>query len=65
MVSTATISQYLEGLDFPATKQEMIDYAEDRNAPPDVLDTLSNLPEPSGGKFYSMADVWDAVGEIE
>ena len=65
MVSTATVAQYLEGLDFPASKQEIIDYAEERNAPPDVLDALSRMPEPRDGKYYSMASVWDAVGEIE
>ena len=64
MVSTATISQYLDGLEFPATKQEIFEYAEERNAPPDVLDSLNQMPTPADYKYYSMAGVWDAVGEI-
>lgn len=64
MVSTAVVSQYLEGLDFPATKQEIIEYAEDRNATSNVLDALDFLPDPPDGKFYSIAAVWDAIGEI-
>lgn len=65
MVSTASVSQYLEGLDFPASKEQVIDYAAEHNAPPDVLDALSDMPEPAGDRFYSMAGVWDAVGEVQ
>ncbi len=59
MVSTAKISQFLEGLDFPANKQQIIDYAYDNNAPQDVLDMLKQLPE---AIYYSMAGVWEAIG---
>ncbi len=62
MAATETISQYLEGIDFPATKQDFIDYVERREAPKEVLDILEDLPE---GTYYSMAALWDAVGEIE
>jgi hypothetical protein len=61
MVSVAAVAQYLEGLDFPATKKEILDYAEDRNAPPDVMEALQQMPEPIGGKYYSIASIWDAV----
>lgn len=61
MVSVAMIAEYLEGLDFPATKREILDYAEDRNAPPDVMDALQEMPEPKEGKYYSIASIWDAV----
>lgn len=62
MVSTATISQFIEGVDFPATREEIIDHAHDRDAPEDVLDMLEELPD---DEFQSMAEVWDAIGEIE
>jgi len=65
MVSAAVVSQYLEGLDFPATKREVIEYAEDRGAPPDVLDALERVPEPADGRYYSMAAVWDVMAEVE
>lgn len=64
MVSTATISQYLEGLDFPATKEEVLEYAEERSASSDVMDILRDMPEGTGGKYYSMASIWDAAGQL-
>ncbi|MHB1417406.1 MAG: DUF2795 domain-containing protein [Chloroflexota bacterium] len=62
MVSTATIAQYLQGIDFPASKQDCLQLARQRNAPHDVLDTLNRLPD---RQYYSMAGVFDAVGEVE
>lgn len=64
MISVAAVAEYLEGLDFPATKQEIIDYADDRHAPPEVLDALYEMPDPPDGMYYSMASVWDALSEI-
>jgi hypothetical protein len=60
----ADISEYLEGLDFPATKQEILQYAEERNAPEEVLDALDLMPESSDGFYFSMANVWDAVSAL-
>lgn len=65
MVSTATVSRYLEGLDFPATKQDIIEYAEDQNAPPDLLDVLHRMAEPADREYYCMAGIWDAIEEAE
>ena len=65
MVYTAAIAQYLEGLDFPALRDDILSYAEDRNASPDVMDALEKMPDSPGGKYYSMAAVWDAVGQVE
>lgn len=65
MVLVSLIAEYLEGLDFPATKREILDYAEDRNAPSDVTEALQEMPEPKEGKYYSMASVWDALVPVE
>ena len=62
MVSTAKVSQFLEGLDFPATKQECVEYAHRRNAPQDVMDVLHRLPD---RQYFSMAGIWDAIGNLE
>lgn len=59
VVSAAKITHFLEGMDFPANRQQIIDYARDNNAPPDVLDMLRHMPE---GTYYSMAGIWEAVG---
>jgi hypothetical protein len=64
MVSLAGISECLEGLDFPATKQEIVEYAEERNATEEVLDALDLMPEPSDGFYFSMTSIWDAVDAL-
>lgn len=60
MVSTAKVMQFLEGINFPANRQQVIDYAKDNNAPQDVIEMLQRLPE---GIYYSMAGVLDAIGQ--
>ncbi len=59
MVSNAVIAEVLKGLDFPATKQQCVDYATKRNAPKEVILALERMPE---GEFASMAGVWHAIG---
>jgi hypothetical protein len=61
MVSTAKVSQVLEGVNFPASKQDLIRYAQDRNGPQDVMDALHQIPDQ---QYYSMAGVWEAIGDI-
>ncbi len=65
MPSVAVVSQYVEGIDFPVSKQEILDYAEERNAPPDVMDILDSLPEPQDGLYANMRSIWDALSELE
>ena len=40
--------------DFPATKQELIDYAESNNLPDQIMDVLYDLPDKS---FSSIEDL--------
>ncbi len=58
--STATIAQVLSGIDFPANKQKLVDYAQKNNADPDVLDAIQHMPEV---EYTSMADVFKGVGQ--
>jgi hypothetical protein len=58
--STATIAQVLSGIDFPANKQKLVDYAQKNNADPDVLDAIRHMPEV---EYTSMADVFKGVGQ--
>jgi len=62
MVSTAIIAPYLEGLDFPATKQEIIDYVEPKDPPADIVEILEKLPEET---YFSLASLWQAIGDVE
>lgn len=48
----------LQGADFPATKEELLAYAEQRGADPKSLQALRTLP---GGRFDNMDSVVDAV----
>jgi len=59
VVSIVKISSYLEGIEFPVTKEQVIVYADGRGAPFDVMKALRNMP---GGKYYTMAGIWDATG---
>ena len=61
MVSTAAISQYLEGLDFPVSKQDVVQFVQRKNAPSQIIDTLQKMP---GEQYSSMAGIWHAVGRI-
>lgn len=62
MVSGAKISQYLQGLEFPVRKQDAIEHARSHNAPQDVLDTLTKLPD---RQYFSLTGIVDAIGEVE
>lgn len=44
-VSAAQIQVYLKGMDYPANKEEIVQHAEQNNAPESVLKYLRQLPE--------------------
>lgn len=58
--STATIAQVLSGIDFPADKQKLVEYAQKNNADSEILDTINQMPE---SEYTSMADVFKGVGQ--
>jgi len=60
-VSPSNIAHYLKGIDFPATKQDMIDYADDNNAPEEIIDIIDNLPDI---EFHSMTEVMTGASEL-
>lgn len=60
-MNTAAISQYLEGLDFPVRKTEVINHVQRQNAPSQIIETLQKMP---GEKYSSMAGIWHAVGKV-
>ncbi len=61
MVSTAAISQYLDGINFPVTKQDIIDHVQGKKAPGQIMEVLQNMP---GEEYSSMAGIWHAVGRV-
>jgi hypothetical protein len=60
--SPANIANFLEGINFPASKDELVNHAEDNNAPQEVIDVLDQLPDQ---EYTSMADVMSGIGQVE
>jgi hypothetical protein len=52
----------LDGIDFPATKSEIVTYADDQGASEEALEAFRALPKQSYNSFY---DVNSGLGMIE
>jgi hypothetical protein len=60
--SAADVTRVLSGIDFPASKEDLITYVHRvRDRAQGVLEILHQLPE---REYNSMADVEKAMGEI-
>ncbi|MGZ7108593.1 MAG: DUF2795 domain-containing protein [Methanobacterium sp.] len=57
---TAEMQKALKGMDYTASKQELLQQAKQNNASKDVMNTIENLPEE---KFNSPVDVKKAWGQ--
>ncbi|MCX6022242.1 MAG: DUF2795 domain-containing protein [Chloroflexi bacterium] len=58
--SASNLAMHFKGVDFPATKQDLLKHVEQSNAPDQVRQMLEGLPE--GERFGSMADLMAAWG---
>lgn len=58
--SAANVTHALKGIDFPASKQDIIKHAQGNNADQVVLEELQNLPDE---QYNSMADVMKGFGQ--
>jgi hypothetical protein len=58
--SAAELEKYLKGIDFPATKQDLLSKARANGAPQEVIDMINGLHE---DRFNSPIDVSKAFGE--
>ena len=61
-VKPIQVQRYLKGIDYPATKQDLLDAAERNNADENVRSTLERLPDQS---FNSPNDVSEAIGKLQ
>jgi len=57
------IQKHLKGIDYPASKQELVNHAQKQGADRKVLSLLEQLPDDE--EFDSPTDVNKAIGEIE
>jgi hypothetical protein len=61
-ISRSRLQRFLEGVDYPASKQELIQHARSRGADDDVIDVLQQLPS---RRYNGPSDVSDAMETIE
>ncbi|HVU65694.1 MAG TPA: DUF2795 domain-containing protein [Ktedonobacteraceae bacterium] len=59
--SPKEVEKSLQGVDYPAKKQDLINHARSHGADQQVIDTLNQLPEQS---FESPIGVTKALGEL-
>jgi hypothetical protein len=58
--SAAELEKYLKGIDFPASKSDLLQKARDNGAPQEVIDMINGLTE---DRFNSPIDVSKAFGQ--
>lgn len=61
-VSPAYVQKFLSGMDYPASKQEIIDHAKKNNADQDVISILQQIPDQ---QYNSAADVSSGIGQVQ
>jgi hypothetical protein len=57
MIWTMELASYLDDAPWPATKEELVDYAIRTGAPVEVIENLQEL-EDSDEPYESMEDIW-------
>lgn len=57
MIWTMELASYLEDAPWPATKEELIDYAIRSGSPPEVIENLNELEE-AEEPYESIEDIW-------
>jgi hypothetical protein len=60
-VNPVQLQKYLAGVDYPATKDDLVSHAQQRGADEELLRTLRSMP---GDRFNSPNDVSEAVGRL-
>ncbi|MBY0430595.1 MAG: DUF2795 domain-containing protein [Rhodospirillales bacterium] len=57
--STHDLAQTLAGIDFPADKAKLVEYARSHKATDDLIGVLEKMPDE---QYTSMADVFKGIG---
>lgn len=61
-VSPAIVEKYLAGMHYPAEKKKLLNNAQGKDAPNDVMDLLNKLPDKT---YNSPIDITKEMGKIE
>lgn len=59
IVNPTQVQKFLEGVDYPASKEALIQHAEQQGADENVLETLKRLPDQD---YETPAEVNEALG---
>ncbi len=60
-VNPIQLQKHLSGVDYPASKEDLVKHARQRGADQDALNTLESLPRDT---FNSPNDVSEAIGNL-
>jgi hypothetical protein len=60
-VPPGAVVDYIEGIEYPCSKTEIINHAVMRGAPPMVIDALQRLPEE---QYYDLAYLIDRFSRV-
>ncbi|MBD2108250.1 DUF2795 domain-containing protein [Nodosilinea sp. FACHB-13] len=61
-VNPIHVQKFLKGMDYPASKQDVVDHAKQNGADENVCATLEQMPDE---EFETSADVSKAIGEVD
>ncbi len=61
-VNPIQLQKHLKGVDYPASKEDLIAHAQKQKADKEALSTLEQLPDE---EYETPADVSKAIGEME
>jgi predicted transcriptional regulator len=61
-VSPAAVQKYLKGVEYPSTKDDLLDVAMENEAPEEIIDKIEQLPS---SEFKGQQDVMKALGQME
>jgi hypothetical protein len=59
MSSPAQVQQYLAGADYPSSREELLQHAEDMGAPQEVVEALEGIADK---EYRSPADLMEELG---
>lgn len=60
--SPIDVQKKLKGIDYPASKQDLLNHVKNNGSNKEVLDLLKNIPDK---EYNSPVDVSKAVGDLE
>jgi len=61
LFSVTQVATYLSGIHFPLSKQDLVQYAQEKGAPQEIVDLLDELPERT---FDDLTEVMRAVAQV-